>query len=408
METENGSGRSRSYLIGLMAFLCIATFCEGYDFFVISLVIEPLSREFNCEIKNVLYTLAVINGGAMLGFFLVRLGDKIGRKAILITGVFGYGALSLLTALSPSMQYYLVMQLLAKSFLVTEFGTAIVIVIEEYPARIRATCVALLEVAGGLGGGAALLIGGKIIPAYGWKMMYWLGGAPILLVPALLFYVKETKHFEMIKSGSIEKQPSLWHIWTTPSRKFVILVGAIWFLGYLSYAGIIYHWIVFAEVEREWSVEKVGPIMMIASIVGMSGYVVSGILMDILGRKITGLIFFMCSAVSLIWAFTSSGPMMIPSVVAAMFFIFAILPITSTYNAELFPTAMRSNATAWCNSLLGRPAQIVAPFLVATLSTEVGGIGNAVCILALGPFLAALLIWFTLPETKGINLGKVH
>jgi len=404
-KTPAGRERITPYLAGLMTLLCVATFCEGYDFFIISLVITPLSKEFGVEIKNVLYTLSVINIGAVVGFFVIRLGDRTGRKPMLLAGVAGYALMSLLTSFSPSIYCLLGFQALAKMFLVTEFGIAIVIVIEEFPSHIRGTCVALLEVAGGIGGGVALLLGGKIIPAHGWRMMYWLGGAPLALVPLMFLYVRETGHFRRIRSGAEQPPPSLWRIWAIPARKYVPLVGAIWFLGYLSYAGVVYHWIVFAETERAWGVEKVGPTLMVASLIGMSGYVVSGVMMDLLGRRVTGIIFFFCSAVSLVWAFTARGALMIPSVVASMFFIFAILPITSTYNAELFPTEMRTNATAWCNSLMGRPAQVVAPFLVGSLSGVVGGIGNAVCFLAVGPLIAAILIWRLLPETKGIDLA---
>jgi len=279
-------------------------------------------------------------------------------------------------------------------------------VIEEFPASIRATCVALLEVAGGLGGGAALIIGSGILDANpdGWRTMYLLGGAPLVLVPLLLLFVRETRHFSRVRAGVEQKPPSLWQIWAVPARKYVPLVGAVWFLGYLGYAGIIYHWVVFAETERAWSVAKVGPIMTVASLVGMTGYIAAGVAMDTIGRRRTGVVFFLFGAVSLVWAFTARGPWMIPSVVAAMFFIFAILPITSTYNAELFPTEMRTNAAAWCNSLMGRPAQIVAPFLVGALAETIGGIGNAVALLAIGPFLAAILIWRRLPETKGADL----
>jgi len=389
------------YLVVLMVLLCIATFCEGYDFFIVSLVLDLLSKEFNTALTNVFYALAIINVGAVAAFFVVRLGDRFGRKPLLLAGVLGYAGLSLVTALSPSMMFYLVVQTIAKMFLVVEFSIAIVMVIEEYPSNARATCVALLEVAGAIGGGTALIASRYILPAWGWRGMYWLGGIPVTLVPIMYFIVRETGHFRLMRTGRLEEKKSLWDIWRSRSRKFVVPVGLIWFLGYLSYAGMIYFWVVFVKVERGWSAEQVGPVMSIAALVGMSGYIVSGKLMDMIGRKPIGIVFFIASAASITWAFTASDKMLIPAVVTCMFFVFALLPINSTFNAELFPTDVRSNAMSWCNSLIGRPAQVVAPLIVASLTDRVGGIGTAVCYLGIGPLLGALIIWFILPETKG-------
>lgn len=397
------------YLYGLMALLCIATFCEGYDFFVVSLILGDLKETFNVGESAVQYTVAVINIGAILGFFVVRLGDRIGRKPILLIGVAGYAGLAVATALAPGLYAYMILQFLAKIFLATEFGIAIVIVTEEFPSRIRGTCVAILEVTGALGGVGAAVVSKFVLESdFGWRGMYWLGSAPLLMVPVMFFYVKETKHFERIRHTAAKAKKSLFHIWTTPYWKNVVLVGSLWFLGYLAYAGVVYEWPHFAEQERGFSTQSIGPKMAPALVIGMAGYIVSGIMMDKLGRRITGIVFFLGSAVTLVWAYTAHPPYMIPALVAVMFFLFAILPINSTYNAELFPTEMRSDASAWCNYLMGRPAQAIAPAIVGSVVGVVGGLGNAVCLLAIGPLLAAFIVLKYLPETKGIALDKVH
>jgi putative MFS transporter len=402
---KNGNDRLTPYLAGLMVLLCFATFSEGYDFFIMSLVIKRLGAEFSVDLGNVFkLVVAGVNCGAVVGFFLTRLGDTFGRKPLLIASILGFGGCSLLTAVSPNIYYYLVVQFFAKMFLVTEFGLAIIMVSEEFPAAKRGTYVAILEVAGALGGGAAMFLSSIIIPEWGWRGMYWFGGIPVLIVPVMLLYVKETQHFQMIKKGGEALRQPLMHIWSTPSKKYVVLVGLLWFLAYLSYAGVIYAWPTFAEVERNWTVQTIGVRIVAAFAVGMLGYLISGVMMDLIGRRITGAVFFLGSAVSLVWCFTAHEPYMIPSIASAMFFIFALLPICSTYNAELFPTELRANAAAWCNYLFGRPAQVAAPVVIGMIE----GIGPAARTLAIGPFLAIFVVLFLLPETKGIKLDRVH
>lgn len=410
MLTDNNiRERLTPYLAGLMALLCVATFLEGYDFFIVSIILDLLARDFGVAKEVVLKGVALINVGAIVGFFLVRFGDRLGRRPIFLIGVIGYGTLSVLTAASHGFHQYVALQFLTKIFLVTEFNIAIVIVSEEFPARMRGTVVAVLEVAGGIGGGTAMLISKHVLPALGWRGMYWLGGAPLLLVPVILLYVRETGYFRKTREAKQTRSGRpLWYILTTASRGNVARVGALWFLCYLSYAGLIYHWVLFAKTERGWSEAMVSTPMFVATVLGMGGYLVGGLMMDTIGRRKTAIIFFLCSAVSLVAAFTARGALMAPTLIAGVFFIFALLPICSTYNAELFPTELRAEAAAWCNFLLGRPAQVLAPFLVAVLSGVMGGIGNAVCILAVGPLIAVFVVMKFLPETKGVKMDQVH
>lgn len=402
--------RTAGYLAGLMAVLCTASFFEGFDFFIVSLIIDLLAKDFHVTNEAVLKGVSLINVGAILGFFLIWFGDWFGRKPIFLAGVAGYGALSILTAICPGFHTYVALQFLTKIFLVTEFNIAIVIVSEEYPAKVRGTAVAVLEVAAGLGGGLAMMLSKHVLPEHGWRAMYMIGGAPLLLIPAVLFFIKETRHFEALRAGgaAVKRRLELpWRIWTTPSRRNALIVGSLWFLCYICYAGLIYHWVLFAKTERGWSEKMIGTPMLIATILGMLGYLVSGVFLDWIGRRKTGMLFFSGSAAALVWVFSATGSMMMPSLVAAMFFVFALLPICSTYNAEMFPTELRANASAWCNFLMGRPAQVLAPFIVATLSVAVGGIGNAVRFLAIGPLAAVIVIFLFLPETKGVKMDEV-
>lgn len=407
MTRDADSERLTPYLAALIGLLFVATFMEGYDFFIVSLIVDLLAKDFHVTHAAALTGVSVVNIGAVFGFFVIRFGDRWGRKPVFLLSVIGCGSLSVLTVVSHSFSTYVALQFLAKVFLVTEFNVAILIVSEEIPARFRASAVGVLEMAGALGGGTATLVGKYVLPQWGWRGMYLIGGIPLVLVPVIFWVVRETKRFLEIRDAAENSGTSLWHIWTTSSRRNVALVGSLWFLCYLCYAGMIYHWVLFAKTERGWSESMVSLPMFAASVLGMLGYVVCGALMDLFGRRVIGAIFFLTAAGSLVWAFTARGPMMTPSLITAIFFVFALLPVCSTYNAELFPTDRRAAASAWCNFLMGRPAQSLAPLIVAGLIAPLGGIGPAVRILAAGPIAGALLILLCFPETKGVRLDDV-
>jgi putative MFS transporter len=76
--------------------------------------------------------------------------------------------------------------------------------------------------------------------------------------------------------------------------------------------------------------------------------------------------------------------------------------ICATFTNELFPTAIRANATAWGNNIIGRLATIFGPALIGILTAPIG-IGNAVTLVAgFGALGCALIVIFLLPETKGL------
>jgi len=400
--------RLSPYLMGVMALLFVATFLEGYDFFIVSLIQDKLSHDFHISLKKVLTGVAVMNIGALFGFFVVRLADRLGRKPIFIFAITGCGVFSIATAFSPNFYTYVANQFMTKLFLVTEFNMAVLIISETFPSRIRATAVGVLEMAGGIGGMAAAIVGKFALPLWGWRCMYMIGGLPLILAPVVFLFLKETRYFIELSAAPREYRQPLWHIWTTPSKKRVLLVGAIWFLCYLCYAGMIYHWVLFAKTERGWSDAQIGVPMSIATILGMTGYVICGVVMDAIGRRAAGVLFFLGAAGALLFAFSARGQLMLPGLILGIFFVFSLLPVCSTYNAELFPTELRAQASAWSNFILGRPAQVAAPYIVAVLIAPLGGVGAAVKLLAVGPVIAAFMILFLFPETKGTKMDKIH
>ncbi len=408
MRREKGAERLTAYLVGLIALLFIATFLEGYDFFIVSLILDRLCKSFHITQKIALTGLSIMNIGALLGFFVVRLADRVGRKPIFVFSVMGYGVLSIITASAPTFVVYVTLQFFTKMFLVAEFNTAIIIISEEFPPRIRATAVGVLEMAGGIGGVAAALFSKFALPMWGWRVMYMVGGLPLALAPVIFFVMRETGHYAEVRKSAGSMKTSIFHIWTTPSRRRVTLVGALWFLAYLSYASILYHWVLFAKTERGWTESQIGLKMGVATVIGMLGYVASGAVMDAIGRRATGVLFFLCAAAGVVWAFSARDGMMLPSLVFGIFFVCSLIPICSTYNAELFPTELRAQASAWSNFLIGRPAQVAAPFIVANLIGPMGGVGASVRLLAVGSVIAAVLVLFFFPETKGIKMDNIH
>jgi predicted MFS family arabinose efflux permease len=103
----------------------------------------------------------------------------------------------------------------------------------------------------------------------------------------------------------------------------------------------------YAERDRGWTSTEVGMAFVFAYFAGSTGSMISGYLLDRIGRRITAVIFFLAAAITATTLFQSyHHPAIFIALVAAMFSYQGARTATSALAAELFPTTAR--ATGFC------------------------------------------------------------
>jgi len=124
-------------------------------------------------------------GGAIGGV----LGDKIGRRAALLGSVITFGILTVGVAFAQDIPTLITLRFLAGLGLGGAMPTATAISSEYVPRRIRPVAVTLTVICVPLGGALAGWIAGLILPVYGWRVLFGVGGAIPLLLAVFLFGV---------------------------------------------------------------------------------------------------------------------------------------------------------------------------------------------------------------------------
>jgi len=407
-----GKPKLTGYHKFLIFILSAASFFEGYDYMVINLALPLIGKEYGISTQTLGYAVAVINIGTIVAFFIIRTADRFGRKPILLTTIMAYTAFTVLTAFSKGLTDFVIYQFLARVFLVAEWGITAVVLAEELPARIRAFGIAIVQLAAAAGSIiSAVLYPSISASSFGWRGLYLIGIIPLCLIIWLRRRMNEPLRWLQSREQMIENktsQQSFFKVLTSPYRKRTILLMVLWFLSWVPITAVQVFWAYYAINERGWSLGGVSKAMSIAYGIGLTGYLVSGKLMDILGRRPTSFIFFLGASASIFWAFeTTQTAQMYISIGLCVFFVTSFLPICSTYTTELFPTNLRANAAAWTNNTLGRVGCVVAPALTGQLAMLLGNTGNAVATLAIAPFIAAFVILFFFPETKQRELEDI-
>src|SRR5207253_9246040 len=131
-------------------------------------------------------------GGAIGGV----IGDRLGRRVALIGSVVAFGALTLLVSLSGGLGVLTVLRFFAGFGLGGAMPNAAALSSEYVPKRQRPFAVTLTIVCIPLGGSLAGLVGAQVLPRFGWRGLFLVGGIlPLVLAAILLRVLPESPRF---------------------------------------------------------------------------------------------------------------------------------------------------------------------------------------------------------------------
>ena len=82
--------------------------------------------------------------GVMASFVFLFFADRVGRRAVMMLTVVGFTLANGATALVTDQVQFTVLQLFARLFLTAEYSLAIIMIGEEFPARLRGRSIAVL------------------------------------------------------------------------------------------------------------------------------------------------------------------------------------------------------------------------------------------------------------------------
>jgi SHS family lactate transporter-like MFS transporter len=177
---------------------------DAFDFFLMVFMFKAIAKDFATTVKQVefavMLTLMFRPVGALLFGWL---GDKYGRRRILMVDVLMYSSLELASAFAPTLTSLLVIRALFGIAMGGEWGLGSSLVMETIPASARGVVSGILQEGYALGYLLASVVFGLLFDHIGWRGMFMVGVAPALLVVYLRFSVKESAGWEKLKSKPV-------------------------------------------------------------------------------------------------------------------------------------------------------------------------------------------------------------
>jgi putative MFS transporter len=193
-----------------------------------------------------------------------------------------------------------------------------------------------------------------------------------------------------------------------PYRSRLLIMAGLWNSIGLVGGPTITYFSLYARRDHHWKSHQVAAAIILAYAMGTIGSMLSGFLMDRLGRKFTTSFFYLMSGAAMYMLFTSDGyGAILAGEVITMFAYQAARTATSALSTELFPTAIRATGYSLCVQVIGQICWMLSPVLVGILSGRLGGLGNAASIFAVGPMIGVVIVVFLVPETRGKTLEEL-
>ena len=141
-------------------------------------------------------------------------------------------------------------------------------------------------------------------------------------------------------------------------------------------------WAFYAEREQGFTATEVGFYLLFGYGLGCVGYPICARLMTSVGYRPTAIGFLLGAAVACAVLFqTTDRILMFIALIFAVGLGLGCEPALSGFAAELFPTPVRGQASAWVRSWFALPGIVLGPALVGVIGdpqTGIGSIGDAV------------------------------
>jgi MFS transporter, AAHS family, 4-hydroxybenzoate transporter len=133
------------------------------------------------------------------------IGDRIGRKAILVASVGGFGLFSLLAAQADSVGALIVLRFFTGIGLGAAMPNALTLTSEYSPSRVRSILVCAMNCGYSSGLVAGGMVSGWLIPQFGWRIVLIIGGiAPMALALLLVLLLPESMEFLAMRRDRAE------------------------------------------------------------------------------------------------------------------------------------------------------------------------------------------------------------
>ena len=185
VERQMTGNSVRNLGLGLCAFTLML---DGLDNQILGLVMPSLMTDWDLPRSTfapfIIATVILMSAGTSLGGWL---GDKFGRKPVLLVSLLLLGTLTMASSLADNTMQLLILRGLSALGMGGVMPNATALLAEYVSHRHRSLSVSVGVAAIPLGGVLGGVVGSVILPAFGWRAMFLAAGGITVLAAFIIF-----------------------------------------------------------------------------------------------------------------------------------------------------------------------------------------------------------------------------
>jgi SHS family lactate transporter-like MFS transporter len=372
---------------------------DAFDFFVLVFVLPRVGAEFHRSVADIAFTITMTLamrpiGAALFGW----LADRYGRRIPLMIDVLFYSIIEVLSGFAPTYGSFLVLRALYGIGMGGEWGVGAALAMEAVTPKRRGFFSGMLQEGYAVGYLLAAAAYFFVFPYYGWRAMFFIGGAPALLTLYIRTKVPESEAWQRTRPDRKKITAAIKSNWPM----FLYLSVLMTVMSFVSH-GTQDIYPTFLEKQRHLGPHQVAEIAIIYNVGAVLGGLVFGHFSDRWGRRAT-----MATALIIgifiipIWIGSSSIVMLTAGAFMMQFMVQGAWGVIPAHLSELSPPDVRGLFSGMAYQV-GVLMAANAAYLEAILAERMG-YANALAIVAVTVFVLGVIVVLMGRERKGSSL----
>lgn len=318
------------------------------------------------------------------------LADKIGRRPVLIGSTVFFGTCMVVTAYASTIQELLVLRFITGLGLGSIIPNAIAIAGEYSPTRIRVRTMMIISAGFIVGAALGGFVSAAIIPYFGWRSVFYVGGViPLLLAVVMFFVLPESLQFLVMRGqrggeiaailkridAAFVADAGTRYVISEQPRKGALVAQLfregraratilIWIVSFMNLLVLFFlsNWLPVLMKDAGFSTNYAVLAGTALQVGGIAGTLTLGWCIDRAGFSKVLIPTFLAAAlaIAMIGQAQASLPLVFATIFIAGFCIVGGQPAINALAATYYPTSLRSTGIGWSVGV-GRLGSIVGP-----------------------------------------------
>jgi putative MFS transporter len=415
--------------------LGLIMFGETWDTILLSFIMPGIRQEWSVGLVETGAMLTLAAAGSVVGSFILGpAAEKLGRRPVLVASVLAVGICVLASALTRDLKVFFGLRAVQGFCMGGALPACMAYVNELAPTPTRGRYFSIFQFMMTAGAPAVSISSPFLIPAFGWRIMLFLGLMPALVVPLVLLTLPESPRWLASRGRRAAANKALarlgappapedlpvvkrdktrvpWLVLFTPKyRNKTISLNVLWLCAALV-SGAFTSWLPTVYVHVYQIPQKLAlQYVAIPGIIYIFVPLLFALIIDSAGRRRPAAVAATLSlACLLILAVTNvrDTPLLVGLITVAWVSAAACGTVMlHPYTAESYPTEMRATGYGFA-ATLGRFGSMAVPLVVGGTLAATGSATGVYWMMTVCMVVVTAFWWFFAHETAGKSAEQI-